>query len=279
MTPFQLNFQRVAADMSMSGDARVRRIPLQQRNEIMPDDWNKNTWGQSGSWKQGGEEWSAAWGGSKAQWFGSIHPRISRRLPTGAILEIAPGFGRWTQFLRNLTSREYFGVDNSSLCIQEVAGEFNHYPRTRFLVNDGYSLAAIPDKSVDFVFSYDSLVHAEIDASEACIPQILKKLTPNGIAFLHHSNAADHHDPAKPHNHMRALSVSDDRVRGLIELHKGHLLIQETIKRGNQHRIDCFSTFCRRGSVFVRPTVKLTNNRFMEKADLIRQFHAAYHSC
>jgi CheY-like chemotaxis protein len=31
-------------------------------------------------------------------------------------------------------------------------------------VNDGKSLAMLPDESVDFIFSYDSLVHAEADA-------------------------------------------------------------------------------------------------------------------
>jgi hypothetical protein len=30
-----------------------------------------------------------------------------------------------------------------------------------FQVNDGESLAAVPDNSIDFVFSFDSLVHAE----------------------------------------------------------------------------------------------------------------------
>ena len=31
-----------------------------------------------------------------SQWFGLIFPRIHAFLPTGTILEIAPGFGRWT---------------------------------------------------------------------------------------------------------------------------------------------------------------------------------------
>lgn len=47
-------------------------------------------------WKDSGEEWSAPWGNSAAQWFGTILPRTSQCLPAGTILEIAPGFGRWT---------------------------------------------------------------------------------------------------------------------------------------------------------------------------------------
>ena len=66
----------------------------------MPElDWNKAVFDGNYDWRQGGEEWSAPWGGSEAQWFGSLYPRLHRLLPAGRILEIAPGFGRWTKFL------------------------------------------------------------------------------------------------------------------------------------------------------------------------------------
>ena len=52
-------------------------------------------------WKDEGEEWSAPWGTSSAQWFGAILPRIRDCLPAETILEIAPGFGRWTHYLKD----------------------------------------------------------------------------------------------------------------------------------------------------------------------------------
>lgn len=51
-------------------------------------------------WANAGEEWSDGWGGSQAQWHGVILPRIARFLPAGSMLEIAPGHGRWTRYLR-----------------------------------------------------------------------------------------------------------------------------------------------------------------------------------
>src|SRR6266550_7952851 len=39
-------------------------------------------------WKAAGEEWSAPWGSSAAQWVGTIFPRIRECLPAGTILEI-----------------------------------------------------------------------------------------------------------------------------------------------------------------------------------------------
>src|SRR6266567_7931064 len=52
-------------------------------------------------WRDAGEEWSESWGTSAAQWSGAILPRIQGCLPTGTILEIGPGFGRWTNYLKD----------------------------------------------------------------------------------------------------------------------------------------------------------------------------------
>src|SRR6478672_13346534 len=52
-------------------------------------------------WREAGEEWSQPWGNSAAQWAGTIFPRIRECLPAGTTLEIAPGFGRWTHYLKD----------------------------------------------------------------------------------------------------------------------------------------------------------------------------------
>ena len=63
--------------------------------------YNKKWWGQDYDWSEAGDEWSRPWGGPEAQWYGSLYPRIHRFLPTGQVLEIACGHGRWTQFLKD----------------------------------------------------------------------------------------------------------------------------------------------------------------------------------
>ncbi|PYI69174.1 MAG: hypothetical protein DMF07_00370 [Verrucomicrobia bacterium] len=74
-------------------------------------------------WKEAGEEWSAPWGSSAAQWAGTILPRIRDFLPTGAILEIAPGFGRWTHYLKDYC-QDLWIVDRSSECIEACRQRF-----------------------------------------------------------------------------------------------------------------------------------------------------------
>jgi hypothetical protein len=45
---------------------------------------------------------------------------------------------------------------------------------------------------VDFVFTFDSLVHAEINDIEAYLSELSRKLSQDGVAFVHHSNLAEH---------------------------------------------------------------------------------------
>ena len=47
-------------------------------------------------WAEGGTEWSQAWGATRLLFHGSLYPRIAAFVPTGHLLEIAPGFGRIT---------------------------------------------------------------------------------------------------------------------------------------------------------------------------------------
>ena len=145
--------------------------------------WNKLTWDGTYNWEAGGEEWSVAWGGSEAQWFGCIYPRIHRFLPADRVLEIAPGFGRLDKisFARQQKSNT-LGIDISEECVNRCRDIFRDVDKAFFYTNDGLSLNMVPDEMFDFVFSFDSLVHAEIDVLEAYIPQILQKLRPNGVS-------------------------------------------------------------------------------------------------
>ena len=109
-------------------------------------------------WKEAGEEWSQPWGSSAAQWAGTIFPRIRDCLASGTILEIAPGFGRWTHYLKDYC-QELWAVDKSTIVSKRAGSVLRADSHVRCFLNDGRSLSMIPDASVDFVFSFDSFVH------------------------------------------------------------------------------------------------------------------------
>ncbi|MBV9268913.1 MAG: class I SAM-dependent methyltransferase [Acidobacteriaceae bacterium] len=148
---------------------------------------NLKVWNDQYDWPSAGDEWSATFGGTDALWSFVLYPRIRRFLPCSGILEIAPGFGRWTRFLKD-QCQSMIGVDISARCIEYCKARFALDSHIRFHVNDGTSLAAVPDNAIDFVFSFDSLVHAEKEVVEAYLVQIARKLTPDGVGFIHHSN-------------------------------------------------------------------------------------------
>jgi SAM-dependent methyltransferase len=144
---------------------------------------NREKW-NSYHWSQNGDEWSTPWGSSNQIWWGHLFPRIGSFLPAASILEIAPGFGRWTRYLKQFTS-DYVGVDVAEEAVTACNREF---PDLKFFHNNGFSLPMVGDRSISFCFSYDSLVHANRDVMKGYITELDRILTDQGAAFLHHSN-------------------------------------------------------------------------------------------
>ena len=70
---------------------------------------NVKAWGNSQRWIRAmeGNKWSLSWGNAEMQWYGTLVPRIQKYstnsdkvLHVDSILEIAPGYGRWTEYFR-----------------------------------------------------------------------------------------------------------------------------------------------------------------------------------
>jgi hypothetical protein len=234
-------------------------------------EWNKSVWNGRYDWKTGGEEWSETWGGSEAQWFGALYPRLHRLLPARSIVEIAPGCGRWSKYLIPL-SDHYVGIDLSQHCVDECRRIFANATHATFIANDGLSITSVIDGSCDFLFSFDSLVHAELQVLQSYICEAMRVLSVDGVAFIHHSNLLSFGGCIGT-PHVRAPSVSAEKVAEAISVAGGHILVQEVINWGGQHQHDCLTTFGKR-----RPSesVFLSNGHFMNEASIIRDFHAPY---
>lgn len=168
----------------------------------MPDlESNSSVWREGWDWSRGGDEWSDWWGGTDVMWRGAWWPRLQAFLPAGRVLEIAPGFGRWTHYLKDL-AHELVVVDLTEQCIDHCKERFSASSHITYHVNDGRSLEMLDDESIDVVVSLDSLVHSEPSVLEGYVRQLAAKLTADGVGVLHHSNAG----------HYRRLSDITKRV-------------------------------------------------------------------
>jgi hypothetical protein len=249
---------------------------------IVNVDENREIWDADSTWVHDGEEWSSAWGSSEVQWMQALLPRIRSYVPTQTILEIAPGRGRWTKFLKDLCSR-LIVVDLSASCIAACRRTFAAHPHVECHVNDGTSLAMVADDSVDFVFSVDSLVHVDPSVIDAYLAELARKLRVGGHAFLHHSNLGAYwwltslnRRPLRRlsgrlyhriiDDNLRDPAMSAAYVRSTCARVDLQCLHQELINWYNtDFLIDCFSIIKRPGTA-ERTTVCVKNRKFMRDA-------------
>jgi SAM-dependent methyltransferase len=198
---------------------------------------NRDFWDGEYDWANAGDEWSAGWGGASMQWYATLLPRLHAFLPAKTILEIAPGFGRWTQYLHPLCEK-LVAVDLSERCIAACRKRFSGVRNIEYHVNDGTSLDFVPDRSVDFVFSFDSLVHADESVMAAYLQQLARKLRPDGVGFIHHSNLGAHR------SYLKALAMCPYRVKRALA-HAGLGSWLDTHGRDQNMSAAKFETFAR----------------------------------
>ncbi|MBP7828536.1 MAG: class I SAM-dependent methyltransferase [Kiritimatiellae bacterium] len=261
----------------------------------MKVDENKRAWDGKYHWKDGGEEWSAPWGGVSMQWFGAILPRIRAHVPAPCILEIACGYGRFTQYLKDLCER-LVAVDLSGQCIEACRKRFEHCSNVECHVTDGRSLGMVADRSVDFVFSYDSLVHADEGVMASYVRELARILTDEGAAFIHHSNLAEYEPlyariwkvPKLPGLlaclglpektlHWRDKTVDAGKVARMAE-ENGLTAVSQEIVPWHTRRllIDCFTILVRKGSRRDAPPRVVRNRRFEAETRALRGLSALY---
>jgi len=267
-------------------------------------DKNREFWNTVYDWSGGGNEWSAGFGGTEALWFFVLFPRIHRFVPSTAILEIAPGFGRWTQFLKT-QCQSMIAVDISEKCVEYCKARFGSETQIQFYTNDGISLAVVPDDSVDFVFSFDSLVHVEKDVMEAYLLQLARKLTPDGVGFIHHSNIGSYPGRLRLVNYYKRLPNAFRREIFTEENLSALLSINFQAGRANSMTATLFRDYCQRAglkcihqevfnwgmgkclidalSVFTKPNSRwdkggtsMENGEFVQSADLTSRLAKLY---
>lgn len=198
---------------------------------------NRITWGNPEAWSDAGERWSEEWGSTDNLWIEFIFPRIKDLFGVCLdVLEIATGYGRITEHLIGV-SEEFIGIDLNENCIEFCKKRFKD-TRAIFIQNDGISIDLIAE-SMDFAFSWDSLVHCSQDIVKSYILELSKILRENGTAFLHHSNFKDSGAEFNPHWRDESCSAKEiaEYAKSL-----GFDVEQELYAWDNEAETDCFTT-------------------------------------
>ena len=151
------------------------------------------------------------WGGAAGLWTGYLLPRLSRVLPAEHVLEIGVGAGLLASCVRPFALR-YTGVDICERSLRRARERLG--PGVRLILNDGRSLAEIPDGSVNVCLSWEALVFADRDTVRAYLAQLARKLAPGGVALLHHSNLAQHVEQLKARSPTGMIDPQSPIVAG-----------------------------------------------------------------
>ena len=230
-------------------------------------------WWDDYAWPQDGEEWSEAWGGAWAQWHWCIRPRIAPWLPAGRILEIAFGHGRWTRFLAR-EAKILTAVEISAACLLWCRENLSLCNVDYSLCN-GTSFPVITAGTVNFAFSFDSLVHADAGVIQAYLKELARVLNPGATAFIHHSNMAA--CPGATNPGARSLDMSADLFAQFAQEAGVPCELQECITWGKGPELrDCLSTI-RKGPRLRAGHPTIANHGFMEDAQRIKSEIAPYY--
>jgi SAM-dependent methyltransferase len=235
-------------------------------------------------WKDGGEEWSEPWGNSAVQWSGAIWPRIRDWLPANTILEIGPGYGRWTHYLKDQCEK-LLAVDQSAKAVEACRKRFAADKRVSVFQTKNGSLSMIADTTIDFIFSFDVFVHIRRDVVEEYLSEFASKLKPGGKGFIHHSNLGEYANslaeklpgPVKDvlmkwhildKDRHRTPSMTAELFRNLCAESGLQCIKQELVNWRGSRLIDCFSWFERTATEV--PSQITRNPNFMREAAAIR---------
>jgi len=181
-------------------------------------------------------------------------------------LDLACGRGRHSQKLATLAKH---------MVLVEVNPEYMEFCRERFagkpwdfVVNNGYDLAAVGDRSITFVYCYDAAVHFDLEIILAYIKEFRRVLVPGGFAFVHHSNV-DYHPGMDFRLHPHWRNFMSKEIFAHLAIHNGLALVDQLVFDGcgPEAESDCFS--------LVRLDANAKMSAFRSRAEVLREASVA----
>jgi hypothetical protein len=174
-------------------------------------------------------------------------------------------------------------VDLSEKCIKACKKDFHSYSHISYYVNDGKSLSMIQNHSIDFVFSFDALVHTDADVIEAYLSQLARIFKLNGVGFIHHSNigacvnsSTGQFPPDFINPHWRAENMTAKLFEEFCRKANLKCITQEIINWGGYILNDCFSLCTPIHSVWARPNKIFINEKFMNEVQYLSRVSQLY---
>lgn len=201
----------------------------------MPDIvWNKKVWDVAYTWEKDGDEWS-----QQAEFCGVPYEKWKDQLvrtfmvpnmrPESTVLEIGPGHGRWSALIpHRIPKGTLHLVDLSPACIEFCKKRLAAHANVQYHVNDGRTLGMLSEKSVDFVWSFDTFVHIEEPELRSYARDLHRVMKPQSMGAIHHPGSPT---AEQRQNGMRSL-IDSRKMAAILSENSLHV-IRQVIEWGN----------------------------------------------
>jgi len=138
------------------------------------------------------------------------------------IVEIGPGGGRWTRYMLN--AKQIYAVDYHQELLNELKSNIDA-TNIIYIKNNGDDFPNIPDESIDFLFSFGTFVHLDVDIIARYLQNMKRLLKHNSNVIIQYS------DKTKPMGkNLVDFSENDpDKMRALVLSH-GYSIFEEDVK-------------------------------------------------
>lgn len=137
-------------------------------------------------------------------------------------LEIGPGGGRWTRYM--LDVERLYAIDYHQEILDELRSNFIRKNIT-FVKNNGIDFPGVPSESVDFIFSFGTFVHLDVEIIDQYLKNMKALLKPDSNVVIQYS------DKSKPLGMSnQGFSQNDpETMRRLVSSH-GYFIYEEDVK-------------------------------------------------
>lgn len=218
-------------------DILTRRLAETVRREAM--DWGNNV--ANDYHRRAAEDMNRLW--NKIIW-----PILSRHeIDLSDTIDFACGYGRNAKMLAAAGAAKVTLVDvnpdNIAYCREHVVplGNFD------VVQNNGYDLADLPSGRFTHFYSFDAMVHFDLEIVLAYVSEFARVIKPGGTAFIHHSNYTGNpggNFRENPHmrNFMSALIFKHASIRS------GFDILEQELVSWSGADIDCVTVLRRRST-------------------------------
>jgi ubiquinone/menaquinone biosynthesis C-methylase UbiE len=181
------------------------------------------------------------------QWSTIIWPILSiNDIDFSVTMDFACGYGRNARKLKEVGAQTItlvdVNLDNIAVCDTRLVALGGY----ETFCNNGYDLDGIPSGKYTHVYSFDAMVHFDIEIVMSYITEFARVLKPGGTAFVHHSNFTGSPGSSFKSNPCLRNFMSAAIFRHIAIQNGFDMLEQKVIDWGGVKALDCLTLMRRR---------------------------------